>query len=80
MVLMRIRLSNIIFLIAILVYTEKKYCFISEKKEILIRFLMYFTNCFKYFVDVIELMIQWSKTEQNTNHDHCELTNSFEEH
>ncbi len=35
---------------------------------------MYFTNCFKYFVDVIELMIQWSKTEQNTNHDHCELT------
>ncbi len=33
MVLMRIRLSNIIFLIAILVYTEKKYCFISEKKR-----------------------------------------------
>ncbi len=33
MVLMRIRLSNIIFLIAILVYTEKKYCFISEKKK-----------------------------------------------
>lgn len=39
---------------------------------------MYFTNCFKFFADAIELMASDQKQHNLNHHDHCELTNNFE--